>query len=164
MSARHLGCNKWDDGIQPKYPLSPNLLLESKIYMYIFVHTFEFVYLIQTEKWEWRNTIKIIQLYLTFPRKLSELWWHMSERNVRSLIMTSVKPPLPWREQIEKSRRIRSSFSWEDFSDHQHKSRLQVFQVSFRSVRIWGEIISFEQNWSLDFEWTQMTSNWPWLH
>lgn len=50
--------------------------------------------------------------------------------NVRSSIMTSVKPPLPWREQIEKSRRIRSSFSWEDFSDHQHKSRLQVFQVS----------------------------------
>ena len=73
-----------------------------------------------------------------------------SVRNVRSWIMTSVKPPLPWREQIEKSRRIRSSFSWEDFSDHQHKSRLQVFQVSFYCHR--GETISFDRDEAILFE------------
>ena len=70
-----------------------------------------------------------------------------SVRNARSWIMTSVKPPLPWREQIEKSRRIRSSFSWEDFSDHQHKSRLQVFQVSFYKLSFFNRFaLYFCQN------------------
>jgi len=37
------------------------------------------------------------------------------------------KPPLPWQEHIEKTRLTRSPFSFENFIEQQHKTRLQIF-------------------------------------
>ena len=141
MSDRHLGWNKCDNGIQPKYPLSPYLLERSKTYIHEHVYRCTYIWIcLNHSDWEMgmKGHDKDYTTILNLPKE-NDITFKTDFvcENVRKWpkIMTLLKPPLPWREQIEKSRRIRSSFSWEDFSDHQHKSRLQVFQVSFFILR-----------------------------
>lgn len=70
-----------------------------------------------------KSNVDLFRLYVTAADHFLPLAF------LQIVDLNIIQPPLPWREQIEKSRLYRSTYSWDDFNSQQHKSRLQVFQV-----------------------------------